>query len=99
MTLIGLGILMLTQPFLARSLHLLIRHDPGRRARVRRRQPLSAVRSSSWREIRVERLHKAFHDFVAVKDSSFVIEDRLLLRHVGPLGMRQDDDPADDRRP
>ena len=37
-------------------------------------------------EIRVERLHKAFHDFVAVQDSNFVIADRSFFVMLGPSG-------------
>ena len=37
-------------------------------------------------EIRVERLHKAFHGFVAVQDLSFVIEDRSFFVMLGPSG-------------
>ncbi|MBV9908455.1 MAG: ABC transporter ATP-binding protein [Hyphomicrobiales bacterium] len=37
-------------------------------------------------EIRVERLHKDFHGFVAVKDSSFVVEDRCFFVMLGPSG-------------
>jgi multiple sugar transport system ATP-binding protein len=37
-------------------------------------------------EIRVERLHKAFQDFVAVQNSSFVVEDRSFFVMLGPSG-------------
>ena len=37
-------------------------------------------------EIRVEHLHKAFHEFVAVRNSSFVIEDRSFFVMLGPSG-------------
>jgi multiple sugar transport system ATP-binding protein len=37
-------------------------------------------------EIRVEQLHKAFHGFVAVKSSSFVVEDRSFFVMLGPSG-------------
>src|SRR5271170_3484570 len=37
-------------------------------------------------EIRVERLHKAFQGFVAVQNSSFVIEDRSFFVMLGPSG-------------
>src|SRR5271155_1196824 len=37
-------------------------------------------------EIRVERLHKAFQNFVAVQNSSFVIEDRSFFVMLGPSG-------------
>src|SRR6516165_8443661 len=37
-------------------------------------------------EIRVERLHKDFHGFVAVQNSSFVIEDRSFFVMLGPSG-------------
>ena len=37
-------------------------------------------------EIRVENLHKAFHDFVAVQNSSFVIEDKSFFVMLGPSG-------------
>jgi multiple sugar transport system ATP-binding protein len=37
-------------------------------------------------EIRVERLHKAFDDFVAVKNSNFVIENRSFFVMLGPSG-------------
>jgi multiple sugar transport system ATP-binding protein len=37
-------------------------------------------------EIRVERLHKAFQSFVAVQNSSFVIEDRSFFVMLGPSG-------------
>ena len=37
-------------------------------------------------EIRVERLHKVFHGFIAVKDSSFVVEDRSFFVMLGPSG-------------
>ncbi len=37
-------------------------------------------------EIRVEKLHKAFHDFVAVQNSNFVIEDRSFFVMLGPSG-------------
>jgi multiple sugar transport system ATP-binding protein len=37
-------------------------------------------------EIRVERLHKAFADFVAVHNSNFVIEDRSFFVMLGPSG-------------
>ena len=50
-------------------------------------------------EIRVERLHKAFQNFVAVQNSSFVDRGSLLLRHARALGLRQDDDAAHDRGP
>ena len=49
-------------------------------------------------EIRVENLHKAFADFVAVKDSTFTVERRRVLLPARPLGLRQDDDAAHDRR-
>ena len=35
-------------------------------------------------EIRIERLHKAFQSFVAVQNSSFVIEDRSFFVMLGP---------------
>jgi multiple sugar transport system ATP-binding protein len=37
-------------------------------------------------EIRIENLHKAFGDFVAVKDSNFVVEDGEFLALLGPSG-------------
>jgi multiple sugar transport system ATP-binding protein len=37
-------------------------------------------------EIRVERLHKSFQNFVAVQNSSFVIEDRSFFVMLGPSG-------------
>jgi multiple sugar transport system ATP-binding protein len=37
-------------------------------------------------EIRVERLHKAFQAFVAVKNSNFVVEDRSFFVMLGPSG-------------
>jgi multiple sugar transport system ATP-binding protein len=37
-------------------------------------------------EIRVEKLHKAFQDFVAVRNSNFVIEDRSFFVMLGPSG-------------
>ena len=37
-------------------------------------------------EIRIEKLHKAFGDFVAVKDSSFTIEDGEFFVMLGPSG-------------
>ena len=37
-------------------------------------------------EIRVERLKKAFHDFVAVQDSNFVVADRSFFVMLGPSG-------------
>src|SRR5271170_4355179 len=37
-------------------------------------------------EIRVERLHKEFHGFVAVQNSNFVIEDRSFFVMLGPSG-------------
>src|SRR5271167_231319 len=37
-------------------------------------------------EIRVERLHKAFQSFVAVRDSNFVVEDRSFFVMLGPSG-------------
>ena len=50
-------------------------------------------------EIRIENLHKAFGDFVAVRDSSFTINDGEFFVMLGTLGLRQDHDPAHDRRP
>jgi multiple sugar transport system ATP-binding protein len=37
-------------------------------------------------EIRVERLHKSFQGFVAVQNSSFVVEDRSFFVMLGPSG-------------
>src|ERR1700739_3707436 len=37
-------------------------------------------------EIRVDQLHKAFADFVAVQNSSFVVEDRSFFVMLGPSG-------------
>src|SRR6476659_7452306 len=37
-------------------------------------------------EIRVERLHKAFADFVAVKDSTFTVKDGDFFCLLGPSG-------------
>jgi len=37
-------------------------------------------------EIRVERLNKAFQDFVAVQDSNFVVDDRSFFVMLGPSG-------------
>jgi len=37
-------------------------------------------------EIRVERLHKAFADFVAVRDSTFTIRDGDFFCLLGPSG-------------
>ena len=37
-------------------------------------------------EIRVERLHKAFADFVAVQNSNFVVNDRSFFVMLGPSG-------------
>jgi multiple sugar transport system ATP-binding protein len=37
-------------------------------------------------EIRVDSLHKAFADFVAVRKSNFVIEDRSFFVMLGPSG-------------
>src|ERR1700685_1623907 len=37
-------------------------------------------------EIRVERLHKEFQGFVAVQNSSFVVEDRSFFAMLGPSG-------------
>src|SRR6478752_2386744 len=37
-------------------------------------------------EIRVENLHKAFADFVAVKDSTFTVEDGEFFCLLGPSG-------------
>ena len=50
-------------------------------------------------EIRVENLHKSFGDFVAVKGSTFTVARRRVLLPARPVGLRQDDDAADDRRP
>ena len=49
-------------------------------------------------EIRVQNLHKAFADFVAVKDSTLHRARRRVLLPARPLGLRQDDDAAHDRR-
>ena len=37
-------------------------------------------------EIRVEKLHKAFQNFVAVQNSNFLIEDRSFFVMLGPSG-------------
>jgi len=37
-------------------------------------------------QIRVEALHKAFHDFIAVRDSSFTVEDGIFFVMLGPSG-------------
>ena len=49
-------------------------------------------------EIRVENLHKAFGDFVAVQRLELHRRRRRVLRHARPVRLRQDDDAAHDRR-
>ena len=71
---------------LARPLQLLLRDDPGRYGRVRRRQPLSEIGARDMAQIRVEGLHKAFQDFVAVEDSTFTVEDGTFFVMLGPSG-------------
>ena len=50
-------------------------------------------------EIRVERLHKEFQGFVAVQNSSFVVEDRSFFVMLGPSGCGKTTTLAHDRRP
>ena len=49
-------------------------------------------------QIRIDRLHKRFADFVAVRDSSLTLDDGKLRRAARPVGLRQDDDAAHARR-
>ena len=49
-------------------------------------------------EIRVENLQKAFGEFVAVREFELHRRRRRVLRHARPVGLRQDDDAAHDRR-
>ena len=42
---------------------------------------------------------KRYGDTVAVRDISFAIAPGTLVTLLGPSGLRQDDDPAHDRRP
>ena len=48
--------------------------------------------------ISVEHVSKRYGDFVAVHDVSFEIRPRRVLLDARPLGLRQDDDAAHDRR-
>ena len=49
-------------------------------------------------DVRLEGVTKRFDDVVAVDDISLEVPRGQLLRAARPLGLRQDDDPADDRR-
>jgi ABC-type Fe3+/spermidine/putrescine transport system ATPase subunit len=50
------------------------------------RLEVSQVERTPWPEIRVQNLHKAFADFVAVKDSTFTVRDGEFFCLLGPSG-------------
>src|SRR5258708_1607334 len=66
------------------AVHLLVRHHPGGACAVHRRVEVPGV--TSMAEIRVENLHKAFAEFVAVRDSSFTVPDGDFFCLLGPSG-------------
>src|SRR5208282_1981084 len=65
---------------------LFLRDDSDRRRSVRRRDEVSRLRLRSMANIRVENLRKAFGDFVAVKDSTFTVQDGEFFCLLGPSG-------------
>ena len=81
---IAAGVVMLMQPFSIGALHLVLRHHSRRHGDVRHRQPFPGVKAMA--EIRVENLHKAFGDFVAVRDSTFTVDDGEFFVMLGPSG-------------
>src|SRR5208282_2506011 len=65
---------------------LFLRDDSRRRRDVRGRDEVSRLRLDFMAKIRVENLRKAFGDFIAVKDSSFTVEDGEFFCLLGPSG-------------
>ena len=94
---IALGIFMMLQPFALVLYTWSFVTTLARHRDVHRRLQVPGL--SAMAEIRVENLHKAFADFVAVKDSTFTVARRRVLLPARALGLRQDDDAAHDRRP
>ena len=83
---IALGVVMLCQPFWLALYTYSLHHHPGRHGDVHHRHQIPGLRRERWREIRVEHLHKAFGDFVAVQDSTFTVEDGEFFCLLGPSG-------------
>ena len=49
-------------------------------------------------DVRLERVSKRFGDVAAVDDLSLDIQEGEFFSHARAVGLREDDDPADDRR-
>ena len=81
----------------AGALHLVVRHHAGRHGDVHHRLEIS--RSSAMAEIRVENLQQGLRRLSSrSQDSNFTVEDGEFFCPARPLGLRQDDDAAHDRR-
>ena len=74
---------MLMQPFSLDALRLVVHGDPRRHRDVHRRLEVSGVGDG---EIRIENLGKSFGDFVAVRNSSFTVENGEFFCLLGPSG-------------
>jgi len=74
---------MMLQPFACDPLHLVVRDNTLWRRDVHHRLQIPQV---AMAEIRVQDLHKAFADFVAVKESTFTVRDGEFFCLLGPSG-------------
>jgi ABC-type glutathione transport system ATPase component len=81
--LIGIGFLMLFQPFALALYTYSFITMPRRHGDVHRRFEVPGV---TMAEIRIQNLRKAFGDFVAVQDSNFTVEDGEFFVMLGPSG-------------
>ena len=88
---------MLMQPLSLTLYSLVLRGHPHRHGRLRDRQPLPGA--ERWPRSASSNLHKRFGDFIAVRGRTLHHRGRRVLRAARALGLRQDDDAADDRRP
>ena len=78
-----------------------IRHPapaPARTARERNGGPDREERGMTGIAVELEGVHKRFGDFEAVKEMSLQIRQGEFFSHARPVGLRQDDDAAADRR-
>ncbi len=97
MPLIALGVVMLMQPFSLTLFGYSFAVDPDRHDRLRDREPLPGGRDG--RDPPRATCTSASATSSPCATRTFVIERRRVLRPARPLGLRQDDDAAHDRRP
>ena len=95
---IGLGHRHADAALLDRSLQLLLRDDPGRHASASSSSATSRNEARAWHKSGSRICARPFRISSPSTASTFTVEDGAFFVHARTVGLRQDDDAADDRR-